>query len=236
MRIGIIALAITAAASAITSTVASADVLLGGFEGDLSSPLADTNWALRNNVATLNTGAAAANFGYFPLGATQGSTSMRIRIPGGFTWGLELTQGGGGGNTFRDAWNSHDALLFDVTIVGGTPTPAAGPYQVFLASINSDGTGGTWNQAAANLTRTDGGGENAINNEQTVTMRWNYRAEGKLFPADTNDFAQLNIATNGGNYDIAPYGHFDNVRLVAIPEPASLSALGALLLVRRRRR
>jgi hypothetical protein len=232
MRIGLIALAAVATCAA----VASADVLLGSFEGSLASPLTDANWALRNNVASLNTGAAAANFGYFPLGATEGSSSMRIRVPGGFTWGLELTQGGGGGNTFRDAWNSHDALLFDVTIVGGTPTTGASPYEVFLASINSDGTGGGWQQATANLSRVDGGGENAINNEQTVTMRWNYRADGKLFPSDTSGYAQLNIATNGGNFDIAPYGYFDNVRLVVVPEPASLSALAGSVLVRRRRR
>lgn len=231
MRIGLIALAAVSACATITS----ANVVIGSFEGSLASPFTDATWALRNNVANLNTGAAATNFGYFSTGATEGTSAMRIRIPGGFTWGLELTQGGGGGNTFRDAWNSHDALLFDVTIAGGTPD--VNPYQVFLASINSDGTGGGWQQATANLQRVDGGGENAVNNEQTVTMRWNYRADGKLFPSDTANFAQLNIATNGGNYTGAPYGYFDNFRLVVVPEPASLAALasGGVLVLRRRR-
>lgn len=231
MRMGIIVSAVLACAS-----VASADVLIGGFENTLASPLADANWALRNSVSSLNTGAASANFGYFATGATEGSSAMRVRIPGGFTWGLELTQGGGGGNTFRDAWNSHDAVRFDVTIDGGTPSVGSGPYQVFLASINSDGTGGGWQQATSNLSIVPGGGDNAAG-AGTVTMQWNYRADGKLFPADTSGFTQLNIATNGGNYDIAPFGYFDNVRLVVVPEPASLTVLASagVMLLRRRR-
>ncbi len=227
MRIGIIALATVAT----LSSIASADVLLGGFEGSLASPLADATWALRNNVNTLNSGAAAANFGYFATGATQGATAMRIRIPGGFTWGLELTQGGAGGDTFRAAWNANDALRFDVTIAGGTP--GVNPYQVFLASIQGEGQ--SWTQAGSNLSAVSGSGENAVG-AGTVTMQWNYRASGALFGSPTGAWAQLNIATNGGNYDVAPYGYFDNVRLVTIPEPASLSllTLGVAMLRRRR--
>lgn len=224
-------------------SVAQANQLLGSFEGSLASALpTGSPFNLAGSTTALN---PAAGLQYTATGATEGTTSLRLRLPLAFDFGLVLTEGSDK-TGLKDAWNANDTLLFDVTVPqinDATGAPDTDGYVVFLGAINSDGTGGGFHQAPANFPLTNGTGDNAYN-KGTVTVAWNYRSQGILFPADAPatgpvnfGFTQLDLALNSGGFDSAPVAFFDNFRFVSAPEPTSIAAIATLgsLIARRRR-
>ena len=230
-----------ATASLLCAGSAHADQLLGTFEGNMTSSLpSGSSFGLSGPTATLNPAPT-----YTALGATNGATALRLRIPLNYQFGVVLTEGSDQ-TALKNAWNSHDRLLFDVTVPQintANGVPDTDGYVVFQGAINSDGTGGGFKQTPGNFQIVSGGsGDNAYN-AGTVTFAWNYRAENILFPADAPStvapfgFTQFNFSTNSGNLDTAPFIHLDNFRFVLVPEPMTLGALtlaGALAARRRR--
>lgn len=192
-------------------TSARADTLLGSFENSLSGPLG--NWTLPGTV------------NYSATGATDGAVSAAITPPVGFNWSIALN----GNEPLRDAILANDKIAFDVTITQAY-TPGVAEYVVFLASFNSNSTG--WQQAGSNLLSP--GGENALG-QTKQTFVWDY--PNNVVNA-ASPWSQFNIATNfGPSSGTAPTIFIDNVRLIAVPEPAALATLASAgtLLFRRRR-
>jgi hypothetical protein len=240
MRSGILAGVVTLSVAGFGG-LAQANQLLGTFENTVNSSLSTASpFTFSGGVATLNPAPI-----YSATGATDGASSLRLRLPLSFVFGFTLTEGSDK-TALKNAWNANDRLLFDVTIPqinDAAGAPDTDGYVVFLPAVNSDGTGGGFHQSPGNLQIVAGGtGENAYN-KGTVTLAWEYRAQGILFPADAPatgpvnfGFTQFNLATNAGGFDAAPVGYFDNFRLVTVPEPTTLAALGSASLLFRRRR
>lgn len=205
---------VTAAIVTAVASAASADVLLGDFENSLLSPLG--TWSGSGNVALSYSGTT---------GVSSGSSSLVVqRSAQGFDWSLALN----GNEPLRDAILANDKLAMDVTMVTGPLAPPF-PYSVFLASLNSATTG--WQQATANLTSSSG--ENGWNTDK-VTFIWDYPQTAMNA---SSPWSQINIATNLGNITgPVPAIHIDNIRLIAVPEPATLSAVAGVVALGLRRR
>jgi len=240
-----IALSITASCCCFTPTASAVNTVIGNWES--GTPEGWIDWG--NGQAPI----AAPRFAFNGIGATNGTRAIQFNLPGGgYTqWAaFKLQLANNGIAEYRPDFMAADKLLFDLTLVQSDMTVAAGNDFASLDPIvNADGYGFLGQGNPESVT---GNGDGFISanhfNPQllqgTRTFTWTYdiahlhdgnAANGEIV-ANPN-YIELIFETfsNGG----VAY-HIDNVRLVSVPEPASLAtcaiaAAGAIGATRRRR-
>jgi hypothetical protein len=195
---------------------------------------------------------AAPRFGFNSTGATAGTTAVQFNLPaGGYTqWAaLKLQQGSNGVSEWRDDFLAADKLAVDITLVRDEmATAPSNDFASIGLVVNADGWGftGVGNpESVTPFTGFNAGAGNAFNPQQLVgtqTSTWTWNI------APTHDGTGTDIVQPNPNYielifETFSNGpvtyHIDNVRLITVPEPASLGlGLGgmALLALRRGRR
>lgn len=206
---------------AVLAVPAGASVVIGNFEGGV----AEAGWGeWSGGVQPFSSIITISN-----EAATLGSGSAKI-VKAGFDQNLAF----GSDFATRQAFMAHDKLLFDVVYPA---TTSSGWSQIFELAINSQyggfvgvnfsGDGAGWGP--------NGGG--AIIKTYTYdyssgTGATNHKAD--WLANGMPGWIELIFATN--NDGVHDTFYIDNVRLVAIPEPSGLAAVGAAALLLRRRR
>jgi hypothetical protein len=153
------------------------------------------------------------------IGATEGVSSLAVSYPG-FNW-LETPSS----QALADALTGNQIVLFDVTY---TPESNVGTWASYLISFN-DGAHG-WRQMGSSIpAASTAPGTYTITLDATNLAAPDYVSGGwfKMSIGMSSD-------TPSGNATI----YFDNIRTAPVPEPATITALalGAIALIRRRRR
>ncbi|RIK72316.1 MAG: hypothetical protein DCC67_19445 [Planctomycetota bacterium] len=234
------------AALAVTAAPAWAQIVIGNFEGGTDG------WA-----ATSGTGIYPDNSpGYGGFFATNGSYALNLLAPdlasnppsGTFRWSMQLDN-----NDIPNLgalFAANPILIADVGFrTDEWADPDANWARWDTASINNNVTG--WKQTSdANMDDTSNpgfpGGWDQTNFGATNkrTIRWNFQevltpAELAGIAAGTTYF-QINLSTNyDANYNTAGGSYWiDNIRLAAVPEPATatLAGLAGLMAIAARRR
>lgn len=209
------------AVSLIAAASANADVVIGNFEGGA----AETGWGEWNSgVQPFSSIISVSN-----EAATLGSGSVKIVQSG---WDQNLAFGADAAT--RAAFMANDQLKFDVIFPASAE---AGWAQIFDVAINSQHGGFVGTSFSADGAGWGAGGGGAIT--KTYTYDYSSGAGATNHKADwiangAPNWIEIIFATNSD----ATHGTFyiDNVRLVAVPEPTSLAALGLCGMVLRRRR
>lgn len=209
------------AVSLIAVASANADVVIGDFEGGA----AEAGWGEWNSgVQPFSSIITVTN-----EAATLGTGSVKI-VQSGWDQNLAFSADG----ATRAAFMAHDQLKFDVIYPA---TTQEGWAQIFELAINSQHGGFVGLSLSADGAGWGAGGGGAIT--KTYTYDYSSGAGATNHKADwlangAPGWIELIFATNSD----ANHGTFyiDNVRLVAVPEPASLAtlALGGMALRRRR--
>lgn len=156
------------------------------------------------------------------IGVTQGSTSIKVTVDGGYQNAVNNDSG-----AFLKAIKTCYATNGSAVIKLDFTAPANAPDWWFQFAIAFQGDGQGWQQSP--LLLNDGGPI------ATRTLSWN--ATSALNPTGTANpvWGQILFVTNNG-----PAGHIfyvDNLRVEAVPEPAmiGLCGLSGLVLLRRAR-
>ncbi|MEM6691004.1 MAG: PEP-CTERM sorting domain-containing protein [Planctomycetota bacterium] len=190
-----------------------AAVVLGSFEGDLSSPYA-AEWTVPGNVSTA----------YVGYGATEGANGIEITKGGG--WGNMLVLNGG--NPLAQDLASHDVLSLDVSVPAGL-NGDGGSWAQAIVVLQGDGMGYTQVQDSSGVS-VDGSIVTITADLSSITL------------TSSSTWSQLILINQGADDGGGPIEMvIDNVRLsnvAAVPEPSSLAVLAAatgLAAIRRRR-
>jgi hypothetical protein len=197
------------------------DVVIGNFEGAAEAGWGEWNGGVQPFTSIISVSNEAA---------TLGTGSVKI-VQAGWDQNLAFSADG----PTRAAFMAHDQLMFDVIYPA---TTTSGWAQIFDVAINSQyggfvgtsfsGDGAGWGST--------GGGSIT----KTYTYDYSSGSGATNHKADwlangAPGWIELIFATN--NDGVHDTFYVDNVRLVSVPEPASLGAIaiGATLLGRRRR-
>lgn len=205
---------IVAAAVLGAAQMASAAVILTSFEspGDILPSVSGTTFAQSTN------------------GATAGSFSMAATPAGnaGFLWSSFPNWD----STYYTAWKNNPILKMDIQMGPN----AAGANMNLAVAVN--GAMGWQDEADIPLPGYDGNptGWPWVNANQTIntTFVWDFTALAATAPA-TGTFFQVSLCIRSTS-TTGPTMYIDNIRLEAIPEPASLGLLGLASLALGRRR
>jgi hypothetical protein len=192
-----------------------ADVVIGAFENDLSSPYAGVDWGINGGVSST---------AYVSYGVSEGSSALELTKGGG--WGDLMVLNGG--TPLAADLVAHDFLEFDVSVPAGANGDGGDWLQIF-AVAQGDGMG--WSILGSTGVPTNGS-VNTVNIDLSgITL------------TNSSTWSQLIFINQGGDSGGGPIEMtIDNITLVeavaAVPEPSSvglLGALGCLATIRRRR-
>lgn len=148
------------------------------------------------------------------FGVTQGAQALEISSPSNFMWNQFDLSGMGG------LFVGMSTLSFDVTL----PTEFGGAWGSVAVAFNSQGSG--WKQFAQHQ-------DLQLGTTSPQTLSWNLTSLNYDF-ANVGSWFQLQLGFNSSSGTPVKF-YLDNVQ--AVPEPATLLALGAgaALLLRRRK-
>lgn len=199
---------------------AGADVVIGNFEGAAEPGWGEWNGGVQPFTSIISVTSEAA---------TLGTGSIKI-VQSGWDQNLAFSADG----PTRAAFMAHDQLKFDV-IYPATTTD--GWAQIFDLAINSQYGGFVGTSYTADGAGWGPGGGGAITKTYTYdyssgTGATNHKAAWLANGAP--GWIELIFATNNDGVHTTFY--IDNVRLVSVPEPASLGAIALGVTMLRRRR
>jgi hypothetical protein len=236
----IASVAITAAAY--VGSGANADTIIGNWESATAEGWID--WS------SGQTPLPGTRFAFNSTGATLGSTAVQFGYPGaGYTqWAaLKLQQAANGVDEWRDDFLNSAKLALDITLVRSEQATApSNDFANIGVNINAQGFGFTNIGNPESITPFVGQGSgNSFNPQllvgtQTSTWTWNIQTTHDGAGTDITQPNPTHIEIIFDTFSNGPVVyHIDNVRLIPVPEPATVgltaTSLGLLGISRRRR-
>jgi len=228
-----------------SSSFAAAPFVFGTWEN------ADNGFIDWGTQATI-TNSMPAKYGYSTIGATDGSTSLRLTQSG---WNQNLAVRSyedtlaGYPNGIVSNFLADQYVAIDVTFVKSEWTPTAGGNGYTQIELNIQGTGLSWTGLGMPDVDTGNpgypGGWDGANFPAvyTTTYMWDISAfhDGdfdnlELTATPTDGYVNFIFQTNSGGFDTYGNYYLDNLRLVAAPEPVTIALLGLGGLFLRRRK
>lgn len=222
--------ALTAAAFVLAAAApaAHAAFIIGDWEN------ADDGWIDWNGGSPVSISTLPSKYAYTPSGATLGSSALQLTQSG---WNQDLSLKLQSKPGAIAAFLANTQFQIDVTLPA---TTSSGWAQIYDLAINAQGYG--FHSLTANpVPGAQWGWGSTGGAAQTYTLTFDYSAlvdgdagNGEISPSA--GYIEFIFATNNDGTHTTFL--FDNARLTAVPEPASLAACGLAtlpLLTRRRR-